>query len=395
MQPINLLAPEVRANPYPVYAQMRRHQPVTQVEPGGMWAIARHHDVAFVLKNPQIFSSAGFQQAWQPAWYGDILNPLAKCLVAVDPPVHTKLRARVSGAFNSNVIQRIEPHTRRTIDALIDALIARGETDFMSDFASLLPSAVIGHLLGLEPSLHQHFRSWADAMVAIHPAPESPEHEARVHETLGHCVRSLSAAIAERRCAPGDDLLSQLVRVEVDGEHLTDKEVLELMGAVLAGGVDTTTGLLGSSMLFLSERPDVLEKLRADHGLIPDFIEEMMRYEPAVQALVRVTTAEVTLSGTTLPPGTLVLALIASANRDEEYYPNPDEFILQRTQPTLSFGHGIHGCIGAQLTRMEVRLALQALLTRVKRFSRLPGDAGWGPSTLIRGLEALPMRFEA
>jgi len=235
-------------------------------------------------------------------------------------------------------------------------------------------------------------------MVVIHPAPESPEHEARVHETLGllgHCVRSLIAVIAERRRAPGDDLLSQLVRVEVDGEHLTDKEVLGFVDAVLAGGVAPTKALLGSSMLFLSERPDVLEKLRADHGLIPDFIEEMTRYDPPAQAVVRVTTAEVTLSGTTLPPGTLVLALIASANRDEEYHRNPDEFILQRTQPTLSFGHGIHGCIGAQLARMEVKLALQALLTRVKRFSRLPGDAGWGPSTLIRGLEALPMRFEA
>jgi len=128
------------------------------------------------------------------------------------------------------------PHTRRTIDELIDGLTARGETDFMSDFASLLPSAVIGHLLGLEPSLHQHFRSWADTMAAIHPAPESPEHEARVHETLRHCVRSLSAVIAERRRALGDDLLSQLVRAEVDGEHLTDKEVLELVGVVLAGG---------------------------------------------------------------------------------------------------------------------------------------------------------------
>jgi len=186
----------VRANPYPVYAQMRRHQPVTQVEPGGVWAIARHHDVAFVLKNPQLFSSAGFQRAWQPAWYGDILNPLAKSIGAVDAPVHTKLRARVSGAFNSNIVQRIVPHTRRTIDELIDGLIARGETDFMSDFAS-------------------------------------------------------------------------------------------------------------------------------------------------------------------------------------------------------RFGYGIHACIGAQLARTEVKLALQALLTRVKRFSRVPGDAGWTMSIVTRGPGALPMRFEA
>ena len=205
----------------------------------------------------------------------------------------------------------------------------------------------------------------------------------------------MSAEVARCRRAPTNDLLGQLLRAEVDGVRLTDGEAVDFLCVLLAGGIETSTDLLGSSMLVLSERPDVQEKLRADPSLIPAFIEEMLRYEPPVHALVRVTTAEVTLSGTTIPAGSLVLPLLASANRDEKRYSNPEEFVLQRPQAAVSFGHGIHACIGAQLARVEVRLALEALLTRIKRFTRVPGEIVWSMTLATRGPVELPFLFEA
>ena len=393
MQMINLMAPDVRTNPYPTYAKMRLHRPVTQVEPSGMWAVSRYDDVVFVLKNPQLFSSAGFKQALQPEWLGATHNPIANSMLTADPPVHTKLRALVSRAFSSSVVQGIEPHIRQTIDGLIDGLLARGETDFMAEFASPLPAAVIGLLIGLDPALYQHFRIWVEQMAAI-TTPTQAEQESRIR-ILEHCVSSLSSEVARCRRAPTDDLLSQLLRAEVDGVRLTDGEVIDFLGLLLVGGIETSTDLLGNAMLVLSERPDVQEELRADPSLIPAFIEEILRYEPSVHALVRVTTAEVTLSGTTIPAGSLVLPLLASANRDEKRYSNPEEFVLERPQATVSFGHGIHACIGAQLARVEVRLALEALLTRIKKLTRVPGEIVWSMSLVTRGPVELPFRFEA
>jgi len=395
MQMINLLAPDVRANLYPTYAQMRLHHPVTQVEPGGMWAVSRYDDVIFVLKNPQLFSSAGFKQALQPEWLAPATrNPLASSMLTADPPVHTKLRALVSRAFSSSVVQRIEPHIRQTIDGLIDGLLARGETDFIAEFASPLPGAILGHLLGLDPALYPHFRLWAEQMTVVTPTPTKAEQESRIR-ILEHCVSSLGAEVTRCRRAPTDDLLSQLLRAEVDGVRMTDGEAVDFASVLMVGGIETSKDLLGNSMLVLSERPDVQEKLRADPSLIPAFIEEVLRYESPVQGLVRVTTAEVTLSGTTIPAGSLVFPLLASANRDEKRYTNPEEFVLHRPQATVSFGHGIHACIGAQLARVEVRLALEALLTRIKTFTTVPGELTRVVSLLTRGLVELPFRFEA
>ena len=395
MQPIDLLAPEVRATPYLTYAHMRRHHPVTQVEPGGMWAVSRYDDVISLLKSPQLFSSQGFERAFQPEWLGSTRNPLAYSVVTKDPPVHTKLRALVGRAFNASAIQGVEPYARQTIDALIDGLVARGETDFMREFAAPLPAAVIGRLTGLAPALYQHFVSWVEQMVAIIPPPSKAEQESRIR-ILEHCVGALSSVVTKCRRSPTDDLLGQLLRAEIDGVHLTDMEVIDFLGVMLAGGIETTTSLLGNAMLFLSERPDVQEKLRAERRLIPAFIEELLRYESSVHGLVRITTAEVTLSGATIPAGAMVLALLASANRDEKHYSNPDEFVLERQQASVSFGHGIHFCIGAQLARMEVRLSLEALLTRLKPFTRVPGELTWTMSTPVtRGPAKLPFRFEA
>jgi len=309
-------------------------------------------------------------------------------------PLHTKLRALVSRAFSSSVVQRVEPDIRQTIDRLMDGLLARGETDFMSDFASPLPSSVTGLLTGLEPALYQHFRSWTEQMVAITPIPMKPEQESRIR-ILEHCESSLRSAVTECRRVPTDHLLGQWIRAEVDGVRLTDAEVVDFLALLLVGGIDTATALLGNALLFLSKRPDVQETLRADHNLIPAFIEEVLRYEPSVHGVVRVTTAEVTLSGTTIPAGSLVLPLLASANRDEQRYSNPEEFDLHRQQAALGFGHGIHACLGAHLARVQARLALEGLLARIKKFTRVPGEIAWTMSLATRGPAKLPFRFEA
>lgn len=386
---VNVLSPALRADPYPYYAELRR-RPVCQVDPGGMWAVSRHDDVLHVLKNPELFSSQGFKAAWQPPWVG--YNPLANSLIALDPPAHTRLRALVSRAFGARTIARLEPRVVALAQQLAAGLT--GEVDFIDALAMPLPAFVIGELLGVDHALRGSFKRWGDDILSVTPEPEGPEHAQRVRTTIAELSGYLQGVIDARRRAPADDTVSDLIHAEAGGQSLTDREIVDFLVVLLLGGLETTTHFLGNALLFLAHHPDEMARLHADPALVPRFLEEMLRYDGPSQSLPRITTAEASIGGVTIPRGALVLALVGSANRDEGQYPDPDRFDLDRgSQGGLQFGHGIHFCIGAALARMEARAALSAITTRFGRVERGGGEIHYNRTLTVRGPVALPLRF--
>lgn len=392
---VDILSPALRADPYPHYAELRRSSPVCQVDPGGMWAVSRHDDVVHVLRHPELFSSQGFRKAWQPPWLG--YNPLANSLLAQDPPSHARLRGLVSRAFGAPVVARIEPGLRALAGELADRLAgeggAPGFVDFVGAFAMPLPASAIAALLGLDAGLSAHFKRWGDDILSVTPELPDEARAARVRGSVAELCNYLGEVVAARRRAPGEDLASRLLLAELDGQRLTDAEVIEMLTALLLGGFETTTHLLGNTMVFLAAHPEEMDRLRADPSLVPAFVDEMNRYDGPSQSLPRIAAEDVTLSGVTIPRGALVLALVGSANRDERRYPDPDRFDVRRGAPGIGFGHGIHVCIGAALARMEARIALEVLVSRFRRVQLAPGPIEYNRTLAVRGPVALPLRM--
>ena len=390
----NLLLPEVRANPYPMYAEMRRTSPVCQVEPGGLWVAARYKDVAFILKNPEIFSSAGFQALLKPAWLGH--NPLGDSILVMDPPAHTKLRGLMSRAFSPRNLPRMELRVRALADELADRLETLGEADLMAEFAEPLPARMIGEILGLDASLHRSFKKWGGHLAAITPVTPDEELATAIRTSISDMERYLREVLEARRREPGDDMVSDLVRAEIDGAALSDAEIIAFLFLLLPAGFETTTNLIANTMLTLLDHPDAFARVRADRALIPAFIEEVLRYDAPVHGVLRLTTTDVELGGVTVPAGSMIVCLLGSANRDENQFPDPDRFDLEReSQGGTAFGQGIHFCLGVILARMEGRIGLEALLSRFQGFSRLPGSIAWNQALTVRGPTTLPIRFHS
>ncbi|WP_224361539.1 cytochrome P450 [Hyalangium versicolor] len=389
---INLMAPEVRADPYTLYAELRKREPVCQVDPGNRWIVTRHEDVMKVLKNPQLFSATAIGKSVQPPWLGRN-NPFADSMFVMDPPNHGRLRTLVSKAFGPGSIAKLEPRIRAHAQRLAAELPLGQPVDFVESFALQLPAVVLAELMGLDVSLHSHFKRWSDHIVSMGAvAPDDVALQSEMRNTVNEMERYLKEVLEDRRREPREDLVSDLLRARVDDEALTERELLGFLYLLLVAGLETTVYLLGHSVRLLMERPDVLERVRADFSLLPRFVDEVLRYEPPVHGALRVTMAEVELGGVHLPPGQLVLALVGSACRDESIFPDAGTFVLDRPGPqNLPFGHGAHFCLGPHLAKLEGRLGLEALLSRCSRLS--PGEAPieWNASLIVRGPTVLPV----
>ncbi|WPB78530.1 cytochrome P450 [Archangium violaceum] len=388
---LNLVLPEVLANPYPHFARLRRESPVCQVDPGGMWAVTRYADVIHVLKNPQVYSSAGIQRTMEPPWLGH--NPVAHSLLVMDAPQHGRARALVSRAFGASVLTRLEPMLRATAEQLVSALVVQRTVDFLPALALPLPAAAIGHLLGLDASLYPRFKRWTDHLAEVSATTESDqEGQKRIRHTIQEMEHYLREVMAERRREPREDLVSGLLQARVDGEALTDAELVAFLFLLLVAGLETTVNLLGNAAVLLADHPELLARLRAEPALVPAFIEEVLRYEAPAQSTFRMTLEEVELGGVKLPRHAVLLLHLGSASRDEAYVPDAERFVLERPERGhLSFGHGAHFCLGAALARLEARVVLEALLPRIRSLSRGPEPLQWVPSIQIRGVTRLPV----
>ena len=390
MERLNLLDPRVRQNPYPYYAELRRSAPVAFVDPG-VWAVSRYDDIVSVLKNPSVFSSQGLKAAAIQPWLRE--NPLAESLVMTDPPSHTANRALVTHAFTSRVLPRIEPLARQ-VSAEFAARAKRGlEVDICQELSATLPAKVIANLLGLDGTLVEKFRVWSEDIVAVTPAtPEAAR--PRIIESVAELSRYLTEVYADRKRARRDDLASDLLDAEVDGQRLSESEFVSFMFLLLVAGFETTTHLLTNSMRILADRPDLLGRLREHPASIPAFVEEVLRFEPSVHGTMRLVTRDTELAGVALPAGSLVVALLGSAGRDESRFEDADRFDMDRDRrPNLAFGHGIHFCLGAPLARAEARIALEELLPHVKSI-HVTEEPTWNYALTVRGALRCRIRFE-
>lgn len=391
---VNLLAPEIRANPYPTFAELRR-SPVCQVDPGGYWVLTRYDDVVAAFKNPQVFSSIGMRVATKPAWLGH--NPFGDSMIGMDPPNHTRLRTLVNRAFGPPTLARLESRIRAFASAIVERIPEGQPVDIVDAFCLPLPASVIGELIGLDPTQHHLFKRWADDLTSITGIGSNPDPERQrvrmeeIRATVRETEQYMGRVLASRRVEPRDDLVTDLVNARVDGESLTDAELMNFMFLLLVAGLETTIHLMSHSLRLLMERSELLARLRAEPSRIPRFVEEVLRYEPPVQAIMRLTVADADMRGVTIPKGSVVGLMLGSANHDETHFEGADTFNMDREGTnTLPFGHGVHFCLGAPLARMEARFGLEALLTRFARFTPA-GPLVWNQSFTVRGPVNMPV----
>lgn len=397
------LAPHVRADPYPYYAALRRESPIHQTIPGvPMFAVSRFEDVEFVLHHPEVFSSTAFQTLFQG---GISLSPNSGALaghrlidspmmISVDPPDHMKLRGIVNRGFTPRRIAALEPRLRSLAEDFVVKAASRGEMDLVADLAIPFPVTVIAELLGVEPEQRERFKRWSDATVIGLSGVSKEFTKEQVRENADEMAEYIDRITRERRARPKEDLISLLVNAE-GGDALSSGEVLSFVFLLLVAGNETTTNLIGNAMKALVHHPAQLAEVAAKPTLIPQMLEEALRYESPIQTLPRLATQTMDLPSGPVSEGNFLMVLFASANRDEKRFPDPDRFdVHRRPLGHVAFGHGIHFCLGAALARLEARIAFETLFAHCRDL-RLEGDAiPMLDSLALRGPKSLPLRFE-
>ena len=407
------LSPTHWQDPYPVYRELRDHEPVHWAPQSEVWCISRHEDVAAVLKSPETFSSAGSFDAtflngraglgWRDGFemarflVRTRQNPLRlwrkppQVLITVDPPEHDVMRDLVNRGFTPRRIQAWEKRMREVTERCMAKLHSGDGFDVVRDLAIPLPLTLISDLVGIDPEGRADFKRWGDQMVALTSGSQRGASLAGFLRTMGEMSLYLRGVIAERRAAPTDDLISSLV----DPRHeqtLDDQGVIGFITLLLIAGNETTTNLIGNATRALLDHPEQLERVQADASLLPGVVEETLRYDNPVQFLHRRATRDVELAGTTIPANSRVAVLLGSANRDERRFPSPDEFDPGRdTRGHLGFGFGVHFCLGASLARLEAKVALEALVPELPRLRRRNPETAFVDSFQVRGPRSLEL----
>ncbi|MGC9668303.1 cytochrome P450 [Planosporangium sp. 12N6] len=358
--------------------RLRERGPVHYDERQQCWQVLGHPEAGAVLADPATFSS-DLTDLFPPQEDMDLFQ--RGNFVRMDPPRHRMLRGLVSQAFTPKMVAGIEPRIAEVTTELLDA--AGGDRlELIEDLAYPLPVVVIAELLGIPTSDRPVFRRWADALFErnnVDPDESLTRMSEEAVKTVAPTMREMNAYLLDhiraRRAAPGDDLTSKLLRAEVDGQRLDDEEIVGFVGLLLLAGHITTTATLGNTVLGFDEHPDAAAEVRADPALLPAAIEEVLRFRTPFPRLARRTTVDATVGDTVIPAGSVVIVWLAAANRDERVFARPDRFDIHRApNPHLTFGHGIHFCLGAPLARLEARIALRILLERYRDI-RVADDA--------------------
>ena len=394
-----LAGAETWANPWPMYAALRDHDPVHHVVPPenpdhDYWVLSRHTDVWEAARDNETFSSA----QGLTVNYGELEmigladNPP---FVMQDPPVHTEFRKLVSRGFTPRQVEAVEPKVREFVVERIEGLRANGGGDIVAELFKPLPSMVVAHYLGVPEADRKQFDGWTEAIVAANTTSAGIT-GATVGDAVGSMMAYFTELIERRRREPGDDTISHLVAAGVgaDGDIAGTLSVLAFTFTMVTGGNDTTTGMLGGSVQLLHRRPDQRRLLVEEPELIPDAIDEFLRLTSPVQGLARTTTRDVTIGDTTIPEGRKVLLLYGSANRDErEYGPDAGELdVTRRPRNIMTFSHGAHFCLGAAAARMQSRVALTELLARCPDFEVDESEIIWAGGSYVRRPLSVPFR---
>lgn len=386
-----------RLEPDPLFAALRAERPLTRVRlPYGeaAWLATRYEDVRTVLGDPRFSRAAGVGRD-EPRMRPHLLPP--DTIMSMDPPEHSRLRRLVTKAFTVRGVERLRPRAQQIADGLVDAMLAGGApADLVEDFALPLPITVICELLGVPYEDRTDFRLWSDAFLST--TKYTPD-EVRLY--VGRLREYMAGLIAERRAAGGggEDLLSGLVVARDEDDRLSEGEMLSLAEGLLVAGHETTASQIPNFVYVLLNHPEQLETLRADLSLVPRAVEELMRFVPlgTGAGIARYALEDVELSGVTVRAGEPVLPAMASANRDESVYTDPDRLDLLRKEAShVGFGHGPHHCLGAPLARMELQVALDTLLRRLPglRFAGAEEGIEWKDGLATRGPARMPVAWD-
>ena len=375
-------APEVDADPFPVYRILRDEHPCFWSEEARMWILSRHADISAALTNWRSFSSASGNLM------DELPNRAGATLGTTDPPRHDRLRALIQHAFmKRNLDSLAEPIRAIAVDA-ITALNGRDEIDFVEDFSSQVTPRILFQMLGLPPGNDREVRDHAVLMVQSDPVSrqKGAEHIAAYEWMMDYAAR----VIAERRARPGPDLVLQFVLAEIDGERLQEREVLLTTTTLIMAGIESLGGFLVMFALNLADHPEARRRLVAEPALIPDAIEESLRFNTSAQRFKRRLTADTELHGQQLRSGDFVCLAYGAANRDERKFPEPDNYdVGRRPRAHLGFGGGVHACLGAMVARMSVQILFEEWLKRIPDFIRRDRALTWMPSTTFRSPTSL------
>lgn len=398
-----LHGPHFRANTHQIFAQMRAEAPVTR-QPGidgvtPIWYVTRAAEVEQVLADSKTFARDPARVSPDLAAMYQTPDERVRAItdnhmLNRDGDDHRRLRSLVSKAFTPRVIESMRPRVRAIADGLLDRVVDRGEMELVSEFAFPLPITVIAELLGVPSERQADFKIWSDAFVS--PALTHEEY-LKSMALLQQFAAYMFGLVAERRQAPRDDLISRLIMAEEQGDRLSEGELMSMIALLIVAGHETTVSLIGNAALALLTHPEALAALRADHALIPDAVEELLRYDsPVERALNRFVTADTVLAGQQLRRGDIVIVALGSANRDEARFERPTELEIQRDpNPHMAFGKGIHYCLGAPLARLEAAVAIAALLDRLPNLQLAiePSELSWRDVPLFRSLTRLPVTW--
>jgi len=376
-------------DPYPTMNRLREEAPVHKT-PLGYYRIFRHADVTRVLRELRVGVRTtdgvlpGVDESVMPRRF----------MLMQDPPNHTRLRRLVSRAFTPPAIERMRPHVQQLVDQMLDAAVAKGTLDVVADLARPLPSTIICQMLGVPLADRPKFTDWtAHVTHLLVPQTMSEQTRTRAGAAASGLIQYMNALIAERRKAPGQDMLSVLIRAEEDGDKLSHEELITQSVGLLVAGFETTIGLIGNGVRQLILHPSELAKLRADPALVASAVEECLRFDGPIPATRRVLHEDAELGGYVIPKNTELLLCLAAAHRDPRALPDPERFDVGRAHSAnLAFGGGIHFCLGAHLARLEAQIAIGTLVRRFRTLELEQPEPIWGES-LFRIQARLPVRF--
>ncbi len=383
-------------DPYPYYSRLRDEAPLYRNEKLGFWALSRHRDVLQGFRNSTTLSNRE----------GVSLDPVSRgphasktmSFLAMDDPAHLRLRTLVSKGFTPRRIRELEPRVTEIARQHLDVMLEKadsGGVDYVGEFAGKLPMDVISELMGVPQADRDQVRAWADGV--MHREDGVNDVPAAAIEASLNLIVYYQSMVAERRKQLTDDLTSALLEAEIDGDRLTDDEVLGFMFLMVIAGNETTTKLLANAAFWGHKNPDQLATVYDDLGRIPLWVEETLRYDTSSQILARMVSGPLTLYDTTIPEGDVLLLLPGSAHRDERVFDNPNDYVIGREigSKMMSFGSGAHFCLGAHLARMEARVALSELFKRIRGYEVDEANAVRVHSSNVRGFAHLPITVTA
>ena len=416
---MNIFAPpDQRLYPFEFYARMRRFNPVVYDERKNVWGVFRYTDVHAILADYTTFSSAP-QKLDSPSLSSSEANKNTTAaafqrpsLLQSDPPYHRILRGVIASAFTPMIIAKLEPHIENVANETLNQVIEKGRMDLIDDLAYPLPVTIIAELLGVPIEDRNLFRGWADRIVSSTGGGDDMSDDHGTAKNIAQIVDEMdsyfSTIVEERIRSPREDLITNLIKAQANGRHLSKDEILTFCRLLLLAGHVTTVNLIGNTILSLLQNPDEFKLLQDDYNLIGSTLEETLRYRSPVQAVARIVTKETNLGGQKIQSGQRIIAWLGSANHDESIFADPERFDITRSNSAthhghVGFGHGIHFCLGAPLARLEGQVVLRVILQRLQDLTLDTDDSKKNEkdsltplqSVFFHGVAHLPLRFQA